>query len=89
MTLFRALTGLLALATVAGLILLWPGKVESKIGQGIAAKSEAAEIERVEEFACEGAGTQRCRRAVARLQVPPTPAWPPAPVCFRGSASPG
>jgi len=70
-TLFRALTGLLALATVAGLILLWPGKVESKIGQGIAAKSEAAEIERVEEFACEGAGTQRCRRAVARLQSGP------------------
>ncbi|MDQ3720420.1 MAG: YibE/F family protein [Actinomycetota bacterium] len=71
MAFFRVLTGVVAVATVVGLILLWPGEVESKIGEGIASKSEAAEIERVEEFACQGGGAQRCRRAVARLQSGP------------------
>lgn len=68
---FRVIASVVAVATVVGLILLWPGEVKSKIGEGIASKSEAAEIERVEEFACQGAGTQRCRRAVARLRSGP------------------
>lgn len=69
----RLLTGiaaLLALATAAGLAILWPGDTEARIG-GIAVDTERAEVTEVEETICPGFGQQRCQNVTARLQSGP------------------
>jgi uncharacterized membrane protein len=58
----------LAVATLAGLVLLWPGEVESQVAQGIAVESEHAEIERVEEGLCAGFAGQSCQLVTARIE---------------------
>jgi uncharacterized membrane protein len=65
---FTLLAAALAVATLAGLVLLWPGEVESQIAQGIAVESEAATVERVEEGACAGFTGQDCQLATARIE---------------------
>jgi uncharacterized membrane protein len=70
----RALAGLLAivaLATAAGLVVLWPGETDARIGQGIAAKTERAAVERVDERRCPGPGRQTCRRLEVRIETGP------------------
>lgn len=65
--LFTLVAAALALATVAGLILLWPGHVESQVAQGIAIESEQATVQKVEEGLCVGFSGQRCQLATARI----------------------
>ena len=65
---FTLVTAALAVATLAGLVLLWPGEVESQIAQGIAVETETATVERVEEEACPGFTGQDCQRATARFE---------------------
>jgi uncharacterized membrane protein len=55
----------LALATAAGLAILWPGDPEARIGGGIAVESHAAEVVQVEETLCPGFGQQRCQLVTA------------------------
>jgi len=65
---FNAAVIVLALATVAGLFALWPGDAGVQLGEGLAAPSDRAEVERIEEFRCSGFQTDTCRRVTFRLQ---------------------
>jgi uncharacterized membrane protein len=58
----------LAVVTVAGLALLWPGEVESQVAQGISVESEKAKVERVDERFCAGFASQRCQFVAARIE---------------------
>ena len=65
---FAAVIGVLALATVAGLVALWPGEVGTKLGEGLAKKSDQAQIERIEQFRCSGFQTNTCSKVTVRLE---------------------
>ncbi len=66
-----ALLTALALATVAGVALLWPGDVQTQLAKGLAVEREKAEVERVEERLCPGFTEQRCQLVKFRLQTGP------------------
>ncbi len=68
---FAAIAGVLALATTIGLVALWPGKLDTKLGEGIAKKTEQAQVERIEAFRCSGFQTNTCRKVTVRLQSGP------------------
>jgi uncharacterized membrane protein len=68
---FHLVAAALAVATLAGLVLLWPGEVDSQIAQGIAVESEHATVERVEETVCAGISGQECQLATARIESGP------------------
>jgi uncharacterized membrane protein len=61
----------LAVATVIGLILLWPGQVESQVAQGVAVESEKATVTKVEEGPCVGFSGQQCQLATATIESGP------------------
>ncbi|HEY7453114.1 MAG TPA: YibE/F family protein [Thermoleophilaceae bacterium] len=61
----------LAVATVVGLVLLWPGEIESQVAQGIAVESEAAKVVSVEEEICAGFAGQQCQLVKARIESGP------------------
>jgi uncharacterized membrane protein len=65
---FTLVTAALAVATVAGLILLWPGEIDSQVAQGISVDSETAKVERVEETTCAGFASQECQLVTARVE---------------------
>jgi uncharacterized membrane protein len=69
--LLTAIAVLLALATAAGLAILWPGDPEAQIGTGLVVDSEKAEVVEVEETVCPGFGQQRCQLVTARLETGP------------------
>jgi uncharacterized membrane protein len=69
--LFTAIAVSIALATVAGIVILWPGDADLRIGAGITVDTEDAEVVRVEEAACPGLGQQRCQLASIRLETGP------------------
>ena len=69
--LFTAIVAVLAVGTAAGLVILWPGDPEARIGAGIAVDSERAEVIEVEETVCPGFGQQRCQAVTARLESGP------------------
>lgn len=69
--LFGATCAVLAVATLAGLVLLWPGELDSQVARGLAVESEAGEVERVEEGACPGLIDQDCQQAFVRLTSGP------------------
>jgi uncharacterized membrane protein len=69
--LFTAIAAVLALATVAGIAILWPGDPEAQIGGGIAVDTERAEVTEVEETTCPGFAEQRCQNVTARLETGP------------------
>lgn len=69
--LFTLIAAALAVATLAGLVLLWPGSVESQVAQGIAVDTEKATIEKVEEGVCSGFAGQQCQLATARIESGP------------------
>lgn len=69
--LFGATCAVLAVATLAGLVVLWPGEVDSQVAQGLAVESESGEVERVEEGACPGLIDQDCQQAFVRLTSGP------------------
>lgn len=68
---FAAILIGLVLATVAGLVLLWPERESDlQLGSGLAAKTERAEVLRIESFPCSGFdGT--CRGVAVRLDSGP------------------
>jgi uncharacterized membrane protein len=68
---FTLVAAALAVATLAGLVLLWPGEVESQIAQGIAVETETASVESVKEQACPGFTGQDCQLATARFESGP------------------
>jgi uncharacterized membrane protein len=68
---FTLAAAALAVATLAGLVLLWPGEIESQVAQGIAVESEAATVESVEEGFCAGFATQSCQLVRARVESGP------------------
>jgi uncharacterized membrane protein len=65
---FTLVAAAIAVITVAGLILLWPGKVESQVAQGIAIESEKATVQKVEEGLCVGFSGQRCQLVTAQIE---------------------
>jgi len=68
---FTAVAAALAVATLAGLVILWPGDTGSPIAAGIATDSFAAEVVSVEETTCPGFESQRCQLARIRLDEGP------------------
>ena len=66
--LFTGIAAALAVATLAGLAILWPGEIDSQLASGIAVESLGAEVERVEESTCAGFQAQRCQLASVRLK---------------------
>jgi uncharacterized membrane protein len=69
--LFTLVAVALAVATLVGLIVLWPGDVESQVAQGISVESEAATVQKVEEGFCTGLSGQQCQLATARIDSGP------------------
>ena len=69
--LFTAIAVGIALATLAGIVILWPGDADLRIGAGITVDTEDAEVVRVEEGPCPGLGQQRCQLATIRLETGP------------------
>lgn len=58
----------LAVGTLVGLVVLWPGdRGEARLGEGLAASTERAQVERIETFPCSGFQTDECRRVQVRL----------------------
>jgi len=68
---FAAIVAVLALATVVGMALLWPGDVDSKVGEAIVTKSDTATVLSVDEFACSGFESDVCRQVQIRLESGP------------------
>jgi uncharacterized membrane protein len=66
---FAALAGVLAVGTLVGLVVLWPGEVESGVAEGIAKGSEVASVERVEDFRCSEFQNARCRNVTVELET--------------------
>ena len=69
--LFTGVATVLAVATLAGLIVLWPGDVESGVAEGLLVDSERGAVERVEETVCPGLIGQECRQVYVRLETGP------------------
>ena len=46
---------------------LWPGATPSGVGESIVVDSQAATVERVNEFSCQALGTDTCSRVTVRL----------------------
>lgn len=65
---FAALVVVLGLATVAGMIVLWPGDVDTKVGEAIVTSSDDATVLSVDEYACSGFQTSTCRQVQIRLE---------------------
>ena len=68
---FTLVAAALAVATVIGLIALWPSDVQSQVAQGVAVESEKATVEQVEEGFCAGISGQQCQLASARIESGP------------------
>jgi uncharacterized membrane protein len=66
---FAAIVAVLALATVAGMAILWPGDVDSRVGEAIVTKSDTATVLSVSEFACAGLESDVCREVRIRLET--------------------
>ena len=65
---FSLVAAALAAGTVIGLILLWPGEVDSQVAQGIAVDSEKAKVDSVREAFCAGFQTQQCQFVEATIE---------------------
>jgi uncharacterized membrane protein len=61
----------LSVATIVALVLLWPGDVDRKLGQGLTAPSERAQVDRIRSFPCSGFQTDQCRDVIVRLETGP------------------
>jgi uncharacterized membrane protein len=71
MRVFSVVVAVLALATLAGVVVLWPGDVESGIAEGVLVDSERGTVERVEETVCPGLIGQDCKQVFVRLESGP------------------
>ena len=63
--------GALAIAVLVGLVALWPGKVESKLSEGLTSPSERAEVASVETAPCPPPQPGTCGTARIRLESGP------------------
>jgi uncharacterized membrane protein len=68
---FTAVAAALAAATVVGLVVLWPGNVETTLAEGFAVDSQRAEVTRVEERLCPNFTQQKCQLVTVRLETGP------------------
>jgi uncharacterized membrane protein len=71
MRFFTAVVAVLAVATVVGLVVLWPGHVETTLAEGFAVDTQRAEVLRVEERLCPNSLQQTCQLATVRLESGP------------------
>jgi uncharacterized membrane protein len=71
MRLFTGVALALAVATIVGLIVLWPGDVETPLAEGFAVDTERAEVQRVEERRCPNFSEQTCQLVTVRLETGP------------------
>lgn len=65
---FAAIVAALALATVAGMAILWPGDVDTRVGEAIVADSDTATVLSVSERSCAGLESDVCREVRIRLE---------------------
>jgi uncharacterized membrane protein len=65
--LFTGVAVALALATVIGLVVLWPGNVAAPLAGGLNTTTETADVLEVRETFCPGFGERRCQRVTMRL----------------------
>jgi uncharacterized membrane protein len=68
---FAAVVAVLAVATVVGLVVLWPGHVETTLAEGFAVDTQRAEVQRVEERLCPNFTQQTCQLVTVRLESGP------------------
>ena len=68
---FTVLAAGLAVATLAALVILWPGDVDTRLAEGVNVDAERGEVERVEETACPGFVGQDCQIVSVRLETGP------------------
>ena len=66
--LFVAAGATITVITAIGLVVLWPGDVDPKLGQVFGGGSEVAEVTRIEEFACAGGLTDTCQNVTIDLK---------------------
>jgi uncharacterized membrane protein len=71
MRLFTAVAAVLAVATVGGLVVLWPGNVETPLAEAFAVDTQRAEVKRVEERLCPNFMQQTCQLVTVRLDSGP------------------
>jgi uncharacterized membrane protein len=71
MRLFTAVAAVLAVATVVGLVVLWPGNVETPLAEAFAVDTQSAEVERVEERLCPNFTEQTCQIVTVRVESGP------------------
>jgi uncharacterized membrane protein len=65
---FTLVAAVIALAAIAGMIVLWPGSVESRVAQGITTDNERAHVDSVRETFCAGFNTQKCQFVHATIE---------------------
>jgi uncharacterized membrane protein len=68
---FAAIAVVIGVATAIGMAILWPGDTPSGVGESIVVDSEAATVQRVDQFACQSLGTDTCARVTVRLESGP------------------
>jgi hypothetical protein len=71
MRFFTAVVAVLAVATGVGLVVLWPGHVETTLAEGFAVDTQRGEVRRVEERLCPNLTEQKCQLATVRLESGP------------------
>ena len=71
MRFFAAVVAVLAVATVVGLVVPWPGHVETPLAEGFAVDTQRAEVQRVEERLCPNFSEQKRQLATVRLESGP------------------
>jgi uncharacterized membrane protein len=65
---FALAAAAIAVFTVVGLLVLWPGDVDPKLGQIFGGETEVAEVTRFEEFACQGGLNDTCANVAIELR---------------------
>jgi len=68
---FRWILAALAVATVVGAAILWPGERREVLGEGITAPTERAEVSSVTEAPCPAPQPGTCTTVAARLETGP------------------
>jgi uncharacterized membrane protein len=69
--LFTLIVAVLTVATIVGLVVLWPGSVENRVDAGLLANTEKGRVERVTDYQCVTAAGNTCRRTRVLLQSGP------------------
>ena len=68
---FTILLVAIAVGTVIGIVVMWPGDVDAPVAEGLAAETERAKVESVTYRACPEPQTGRCGEAEVRLETGP------------------